>query len=127
MNTHKYLANSFRQASVTVFLRAKRHTLLLQSLAPSLLWLYPYTGFGSEAPNNSIQSRPQAGVADFQRYPSMHVSMIFHRTIALTYLLLFCPIVSAINCDRAKTAPEVAICSNPELKAFDDYSLNHIK
>lgn len=47
--------------------------------------------------------------------------MIFRRTIALAFLLLFCPIVSAINCDRAKTAPEVAICSNPALKAFDDY------
>lgn len=47
--------------------------------------------------------------------------MISYRTIALVFLLLFCPIVSAINCDRAKTAPEVAICSNPVLKAFDDY------
>ncbi|HRO22643.1 MAG TPA: trypsin-like peptidase domain-containing protein [Alcaligenes phenolicus] len=51
----------------------------------------------------------------------MHIPIIFRRTIALTFLLLFCPIVSAINCDRAKTAPEVAICSNPALKAFDDY------
>jgi uncharacterized protein YecT (DUF1311 family) len=27
----------------------------------------------------------------------------------------------AIDCDRAKTEPELAICSNPALKAFDDY------
>lgn len=28
---------------------------------------------------------------------------------------------SAIDCTRAKTEPELAICSNPALKAFDDY------
>jgi S1-C subfamily serine protease len=51
----------------------------------------------------------------------MHLSMIFHRAITLAFLLLFCPIASAINCERAKTVPEVAICSNPTLKAFDNY------
>lgn len=29
--------------------------------------------------------------------------------------------VSAIDCSRARTPPEVAICTNPTLKAFDEY------
>ncbi|PSL12239.1 uncharacterized protein DUF1311 [Marinobacterium halophilum] len=32
-----------------------------------------------------------------------------------------CGIAYAIDCSRARTVPEVAICSNPTLKAFDDY------
>ncbi|MFN7506693.1 MAG: trypsin-like peptidase domain-containing protein [Limnobacter sp.] len=34
---------------------------------------------------------------------------------------IFSPAALAIECARAKTAPELAICSNPALKAFDEY------
>ncbi len=43
--------------------------------------------------------------------------------LALTFLgiLSSSGVAYAIECSRAKTAPEVAICSNPALKAFDNY------
>lgn len=48
--------------------------------------------------------------------------MNFRKTVALVLVLLCCSTTaSAINCERAKTAAEVAICSNPALKAFDNY------
>lgn len=51
-----------------------------------------------------------------------HLSISFRKTVGLVLVLLCCPTTaSAINCERAKTAPEVAICSNPALKAFDNY------
>jgi S1-C subfamily serine protease len=46
--------------------------------------------------------------------------MNFHYLISFI-LVLSTPTAWAINCSRAKTDPEVAICSNSELKAFDDY------
>ncbi len=54
----------------------------------------------------------------------MHVTILFRRLFLFALLLLIYPIASAITCDSARTDPEVAICSNPELKAFDDYLSN---
>lgn len=36
-------------------------------------------------------------------------------------LLASAPTWAGIDCDRARTGPEIAICSDPKLKAFDDY------
>lgn len=47
--------------------------------------------------------------------------MNLRQIIFLVIIALSSPSVLAINCARAKTPPEVAICSNPALKAFDDY------
>jgi uncharacterized protein len=47
--------------------------------------------------------------------------MKFRQALVSSLLVLSSPTLLAINCERAKTAPEVAICSNPALKAFDNY------
>lgn len=50
------------------------------------------------------------------------LSISFCKTAGFVLGLLCCPTTaSAINCERARTAPEVAICSNPALKAFNNY------
>lgn len=36
-------------------------------------------------------------------------------------IAISCGTAQAIDCARAKTGPEIAICSSPALKAFDDY------
>lgn len=43
------------------------------------------------------------------------------RSLVFLVLLLSTSTVSAINCMRAKSPPEIAICSTPELKALDEY------
>lgn len=45
-----------------------------------------------------------------------------HNTLLLTLFLLIVPgAASAIECSRARTVSEIAICSNPVLKAYDEY------
>lgn len=46
---------------------------------------------------------------------------LFFVAFAILAGILLSPSASAIDCSRAKTEPELAICSNPALRAFDSY------
>lgn len=51
----------------------------------------------------------------------MKFSALKFAMLCSSLLLASAPTWAGIDCDRAQTGPEIAICSDPKLKAFDDY------